>query len=117
MTVKEILALSEIIISKYEELLSYYNLTYRQWEIVEFIYYSNSNTINAKYLSSKLNSDKRLISLNLSKLEEENMLLRVDDPNDKRLKLITLSDNALSICPEIIEGIESINEELETYLI
>ncbi|MFV0288260.1 MAG: MarR family winged helix-turn-helix transcriptional regulator [Mycoplasmatales bacterium] len=93
--------------------LGEFDLSIGQWEVLMAIYKSTDNAISATKLEKRLQLDKRLLSLTLTKLERNGYIERVSLNIDKRKKYIELTIEAL----EIAEDLRAIEVELNDVMI
>lgn len=113
MILDEIAKLNTSIENIFKMKLSDFNISIGQFKILKVIYSSDVNEISAKELTGKINQDKRLLSLNLSKLEDKGYISRSVMTNDKREKNIYLTDSSLEILEDIIGVEKEIEDSIE----
>ncbi|MDF2484048.1 MAG: putative transcriptional regulator [Herbinix sp.] len=65
------------------------------------IYLSKNDTVNQDAIAKHYSIDKGTIAKSMNKLEEKGLIIRTDNPNNKREKQITLSDKGYSILSDM----------------
>lgn len=68
--------------------------------------------INQEKLSEEVFIDKAMTARAMKKLENEGYIIRETDKNDKRSKLIYLTDKGKEVCKEVIKVIDEWNNIL-----
>lgn len=86
-----------------------YDLTISQAELLLHFYNNESNQISAHSALLELNRDKRLMSLSLKSLEDKGYITRWPNSDDKRQKVIELTELALDICEYLLGIYEEVN--------
>ncbi len=81
------------------KILERFGLTYAQFVVIKAIY--ETPGITAKEILSSQDTDKATLSGILSRLEKNALIERRNDPKDKRLVHIYLSDASKRICEEV----------------
>ncbi len=94
------------------DLVSEYKITVKQYELLNFLYQAEDNLVKASEVSKFNDINKRLVSLNLNKLEELYLLTRFDDESDKRGKVIILTELGLATCLEINDALSSYEQTI-----
>ena len=93
-----------------------YNLSASQYKIIKYLYSQNSGTARVvdleKYYSMTHSTTLGL----LDELEKNGYTRRVDNPNDKRGKLVALTNKAVNMKTELIKLGEDIENQLTQQL-
>ena len=110
--IRDINRIHNMICEQQDIALSEYELSIKQWELLKCIYEYESNVINANDIVKEVKKDKRLISINISKLEQKGYILRVDNELDKRVKYISLTEQGLNVAQDLAYIEEEIYEQL-----
>lgn len=119
------------IISRYsrtfcERKLSDTNIGFTEQSILKFL--CNDDVVNQDTIVKHFMLDKGAVAKTLSKLEEKNLILRTDNPNNKREKLITITELGRNKCQTYYDEVKDLHgflfeglsgEEIEqfTYII
>ncbi|CCK82025.1 MULTISPECIES: MarR family winged helix-turn-helix transcriptional regulator [Desulfobacula] len=88
-----------------------FDVSYEQWSILVHLYRKDGQT--QQELSNIAVKDKAAITRLLNVLEKKNIVLRVPDRNDKRSKLVYLTNKAKEFKTELIAIVEELLEEAE----
>lgn len=88
-----------------------FDVSYEQWSILVHLYRKDGQT--QQELSNIAVKDKAAITRILNVLEKKNLVLRVPDRNDKRSKLVYLTNKAKEFKTELIAIVEELLEEAE----
>ena len=88
-----------------------FDVSYEQWAILIHLYRQDGQTQQA--LASTAVKDKAAITRLLNVLEKKNIVLRVPDRNDRRSKLIYLTNKAKEFKPDLIRLVEEMLHEAE----
>ncbi|MCG8689330.1 MAG: MarR family transcriptional regulator [Desulfobacterales bacterium] len=88
-----------------------FDVSYEQWSILIHLYRKDGRT--QQDLARIAVKDKAAITRLLNVLEKKNIVLRVPDRNDKRSKLIYLTNKAKEFKAELIELVEEMLREAE----
>ena len=84
-----------------EKRLNYYNITRTQWIA---LYYININKpITQKQLADKMSLKEPTVVRLLDKMEALGWVIRVNSDNDKRIKLLSLTDNGQQIEKDMLD--------------
>ena len=110
--IRDINRIHNMICEQQDIAFSEYELSIKQWELLKCIYEYESNVINANDIVKEVKKDKRLISINISKLEQKGYILRVDNELDKRVKYISLTEQGLNVAQDLAYIEEEIYEQL-----
>lgn len=100
-------------ISKDAQLENRCIITPTQVKIVSYLECNKKNTIYQKDIEVYLKSKKSTVSGILDTMEKNNLIKRVNDPKDLRLKQIVLTDYAKDKINNIKLKLEKINNDLE----
>jgi DNA-binding MarR family transcriptional regulator len=85
----------------FEKRLNYYNITRTQWIA---LYYININKpITQKQLADKMSLKEPTVVRLLDKMEALGWVIRVNSDNDKRIKLLSLTDNGQQIEKDMLD--------------
>lgn len=88
-----------------------FDISYEQWSILIHLYRKDGQTQQA--LARTAVKDKAAITRLINVLEKKNIVLRVPDRNDKRSKLIYLTNKAKEFKSELISLVEEMLHEAE----
>lgn len=106
----------------FEKRLNYYNITRTQW--IALYYISINKMITQKQLADKMYLKEPTVVRMLDKMELIGWVIRVNSENDKRIKLLSLTDKGQNIETEMLDIAEKFRndvisdispEELESY--
>lgn len=95
------------------EFLSQYGLTSMQWFVVGYVYDAGSNGIRLNDLMKALDTTMPFITTIITMLESKNILHKVSDTTDSRVKIAILNPHYQSTVEEIEQGLR---EELRSRL-
>lgn len=96
---------------KFAKVLAPYNIGEGHFIILMLLYAQGGRSQDE--LALLRGYDKTLIAKSVVKLEEEGLIYRLTDPDDKRIKRLYLSESGCTLCPEI----ESIGFDIDDSLI
>lgn len=108
----------------FEKRLNYYNITRTQW--IALYYISINKMITQKQLADKMSLKEPTVVRLLDKMETIGWVIRVNSENDKRIKLLSLTDKGKKIEADMLYVAEKFrndvisnitSEELENYKI
>ncbi|MBU8850315.1 MAG: MarR family transcriptional regulator [Desulfobacterales bacterium] len=88
-----------------------FDVSYEQWSILVHLYRKDGQT--QQELANIAVKDKAAITRLLNVLEKKNIVLRIPDRNDKRSKLVYLTNKAKDFKPDLIAVVEELLEEAE----
>jgi len=88
-----------------------FDVSYEQWSILVHLYRKDGQT--QQELSNIAVKDKAAITRLLNVLEKKNIVLRIPDRNDKRSKLVYLTNKAKDFKDALIAVVEELLEEAE----
>ncbi|NOX32377.1 MAG: MarR family transcriptional regulator [Deltaproteobacteria bacterium] len=88
-----------------------FDVSYEQWSILVHLYRKDGQT--QQELSNIAVKDKAAITRLLNVLEKKNIVLRIPDRNDKRSKLVYLTNKAKEFKAQLIAIVEDLLEEAE----
>ena len=86
-----------------------FDVSYEQWSILVHLYRKDGQT--QQELSNIAVKDKAAITRLLNVLEKKNIVLRIPDRNDKRSKLVYLTNKAKDFKTELIAVVEDLLDE------
>lgn len=86
-----------------------FDVSYEQWSILVHLYRKDGQT--QQELSNAAIKDKAAITRLLNVLEKKNLVLRIPDRNDKRSKLVYLTNKAKDFKTDLIAIVEDLLEE------
>ncbi len=89
--------------SKFNNIVSEYDLTFSQWQVLKVINSSKKRQLTINEIIFSLNSDKATISQIIKNLEKKEMIVISKDYIDKRKKNISLSDKMKKKCFKLKE--------------
>ncbi len=88
-----------------------FNVSYEQWSILVHLYRKDGQT--QQELARVAVKDKAAITRLLNILEKKNIVLRIPDRNDKRSKLVYLTNKAKDFKPDLIAVVKELLNEAE----
>ncbi len=86
-----------------------FDVSYEQWSILVHLYRKDGQT--QQELANIAVKDKAAITRLLNVLEKKNIVLRIPDRNDKRSKLVYLTNKAKEFKGQLIAIVEELLEE------
>lgn len=89
-----------------------FDVSYEQWSILVHLYRKDGQT--QQELSNIAVKDKAAITRLLNVLEKKNIVLRIPDRNDKRSKLVYLTNKAKEFKKDLVAVVEELLEESKT---
>lgn len=90
-----------------ERKLSDTNIGFTEQSILQFL--SKSDNVNQEAIVKHFMLDKGSVAKTLSKLEEKDLITRTDNPNNKREKLITITEAGRSSSVTYQDGIRELH--------
>ena len=81
-----------------------------QMSVIDFL--SNHQNNLASQNESEFNIKRSTTTIMLQRMEKRGLIVRVDDPKDKRKKQAQLTESALKIVPKIRQYMKQDNEEV-----
>lgn len=88
-----------------------FDISYEQWSVLVHLYRKDGQTQQElSYIAVK---DKAAITRLLNVLEKKNIVLRIPDRNDRRSKLVYLTNKAKEFKTDLIAIVEELLEEAE----
>ncbi len=87
--------------SKFNEIVTKYDLTFTQWQVLKVINMSENKELNINEIILELHSDKATISQVIKNLEKKGMVNVKKDNLDKRKKNISLTNKMIKNCLEL----------------
>lgn len=88
-----------------------YDISYEQWSILIHLYRKDGRT--QQDLARTAVKDKAAITRLINGLEKKNIVLRIPDRNDRRSKLVYLTNKGKEIKADLIAQVESMLREAE----
>ncbi len=88
-----------------------FDVSYEQWSILVHLYRKDGQT--QQELANIAVKDKAAITRLLNVLEKKNIVLRIPDRNDKRSKLVYLTNKAKEFKPHLLAIVEELLQEAE----
>lgn len=92
---------SLIVEKKTNTVLAPYELTNTQFRILMLLYYKQDKSIRQIDIETAFAMTNPTVTGILNNLEKKGLIKRCENPNDKRSKLILLTDYALSLIPKL----------------
>lgn len=90
-------------------ILAPYELTNTQYKIMMMLYRNQDKSIRQADIEERFSMTNPTVTGIIQNLEKKNFVQRIQNPNDKRSKLVVLTDKAISIREEI-DGLGEILE-------
>jgi len=94
----------------FEKRLNYYNITRTQW--IALYYISINKMITQKQLAEKMSLKEPTVVRLLDKMEILGWVIRVNSENDKRIKLLSLTDKGQKIETEMLDVAEKFRNDV-----
>lgn len=82
-------------------ILAPYELTNTQYKIMMMLYRNQDKSIRQADIEERFSMTNPTVTGIIQNLEKKNLVKRVQNPNDKRSKLVVLTDKAISMREEI----------------
>lgn len=92
------------------EILVQYDLTTQQYSLLRRLY--GNEGMRTGEIAEKLSSDNATIVSIIDRLEEKGLVIRAEDPKDRRVNFIYLTDKARKFLPELISKADIQNNAL-----
>lgn len=93
-----------------------YELSSTQFRTLMFLYYRCDNPVRQIDIENVLAMTNPTVTGILNKLEKKGLVQRIENPNDKRSKLISLTEHALEMIPLLDSLGETIEEQVTSAL-
>lgn len=90
----------------FERRLREINIGFTEQLLLQYLFHCE--TVNQDTIAKHFMLDKGSIAKTLNKLEKKKLVVRVDNPNNKRKKLVSITENAQEIMVQV-------NEELQVW--
>jgi DNA-binding MarR family transcriptional regulator len=94
----------------FEKRLNYYNITRTQW--IALYYISINKMITQKQLADQMSLKEPTVVRLLDKMEIHGWVNRVNSENDKRIKLLNLTDRGQKIETEMLDVAEKFRNDV-----
>lgn len=91
--------MNKLITKKINDNLIEYNITRSE---VPYLIELNKKNLTQEQLSKKLNYNESTITRAMTRLEKKELIIRIQDENDKRKRIVQLTDKGKLITNEII---------------
>ncbi len=116
MNVHNLIKLAFAIRRDFNNKLEEFDLTFNQWLILKEINMNGAST--AQQLIERLSSDKATMSQCLKSLELKGFIAKVDNPSDRRSKIIEMQEQAMEYCHQVqrieMEFNQALNQEFDS---
>lgn len=83
------------------QVLSPYDLSYTQYKIIMLLYYNPDEEIRHIDIEERFSLTNPTVTGIIKNLEKKNLVQRIQNPNDKRSKLLGLTEQAYELCEEL----------------
>lgn len=93
-------------------ILAPYDLTNAQFKILMMLYKSPDKSVRQADIETKFSMTNPTVTGIIQNLEKKNLVKRVENPNDKRSKLLVLTPQARQIEPKMYELAELREEQV-----
>lgn len=107
---------SLIVEKKTNAVLAPYELTNAQFRILMLLYHKRDKSIRQIDIENAFAMTNPTVTGILNNLEKKGLVQRLDNPDDKRSKLISLSDRAFEMIPVLDSLGETIEEQVTSVL-
>ena len=101
---------TELLNDMYETILSEYGISLSQAEILKVLYLSPKNQLFQSDIIKYVLLSKATLSTHLKKLEQQGLIKRKENPNNKRQKSVLLTKKGVKKFEEISEPLSDISE-------
>lgn len=106
-----------LIFDKYvNQLLAPYNITNSQFRILMILYKADGEVVRQIDIERGLSMTNPTVTGLIKSLEKNNLVMRIDNPDDKRSKILILTKAAINRKEEFIALSKSIEEEMTSNL-
>lgn len=93
-------------------LLAPYELTGAQFRMLMFLYRKQQQHIRQTDLENAFGMTNPTVTGIINNLEKKRLVQRIENPDDRRSKLLWLTDNALEMIPLLISLTETIEKQM-----
>lgn len=83
-----------------------------QMSVIDFLSNHQNNLASQNEIEHEFNIKRSTTTIMLQRMEKRGLIVRVDDPKDKRKKQAQLTESALKIVPKIGQYMKQDNEEV-----
>ncbi|MDK7953254.1 MarR family winged helix-turn-helix transcriptional regulator [Lactobacillus paragasseri] len=83
-----------------------------QMSVIDFLSNHQNNLASQNEVEHEFNIKRSTTTIMLQRMEKRGLIVRVDDPKDKRKKQAQLTESALKIVPKIRQYMKQDNEEV-----
>ncbi len=83
-----------------------------QMSVIDFLSNHQNNLASQNEIEHEFNIKRSTTTIMLQRMEKRGLIVRVDDPKDKRKKQAQLAESALKIVPKIRQYMKQDNEEV-----
>ena len=83
-----------------------------QMSVIDFLSNHQNNLASQNEIEHEFNIKRSTTTIMLQRMEKRGLIVRVDDPKDKRKKQAQLTESALKIGPKIRQYMKQDNEEV-----
>ena len=83
-----------------------------QMSVIDFLSNHHNNLASQNEIEHEFNIKRSTTTIMLQRMEKRGLIVRVDDPKDKRKKQAQLTESALKIVPKIRQYMKQDNEEV-----
>lgn len=87
-----------------------------QMSVIDFLSNHQNNLASQNEIEHEFNIKRSTTTIMLQRMEKRGLIVRVDDPKDKRKKQAQLTESALKIVPKIRQYMKQDNEEVSDNL-
>lgn len=98
------------------QLLIPYDLTGSQFKILMVLYNSPNATVRQTDIEAKFSMTNPTVTGLVQKLEAKDLVTRIPHPDDKRSKVLVLTDRAISMRDELLTLAESFEKQMTANL-
>ncbi len=83
-----------------------------QMSVIDFLSNHQNNLASQNEIEHEFNIKRSTTTIMLQRMEKRGLIVRVDDPKDKKKKQAQLTESALKIVPKIRQYMKQDNEEV-----
>ncbi len=90
--------INDLLCKKADETMQGLDVTYSQHHVLVYLIRSENKTASLKTLEKKFRVSQATMAGIVKRLEEKEVVTSYTLPNDKRIKMVTLTEKGISIC-------------------
>lgn len=98
------------------QVLAPYELSNAQYKIIKFLYHQPNTAVRQADIETQFSLTNPTVTGIIQNLEKKGLVQRIPNPEDKRSKLLILTEDAMSIKEELYQIGESIEAHVTSHL-